>query len=133
MDTANLSGCAICFGEDAAAVWKHQRELKREAVVIDESHFMVRIAGCAACGQRFASLFFERINWTGDDDSMDSFLIPLTAGEAEALIAAGESGVERALHSLQGARRQLVSFFPRPEKRPDQSFVFGPISIPRHD
>jgi hypothetical protein len=55
LDTANLSGCAICFGEDVAAVWKHQRELKRDVVaVIDESHFTVRIAGCP-------------------DDSMDSF------------------------------------------------------------
>jgi hypothetical protein len=87
---------------------------------------MIRIAGCADCGQHFASVFCEPIKWTGGDDSMDSFLLLPFIEETEALIAAGASGIEGSLRHLRGVRRQLVRFIPRPANHPGAGFVTPP-------
>lgn len=57
--------------------------------LVDESHFSLTIKRCEACGQRFAGIFTERIDWHGGEDSMTSNLLPLTDDEADRMLAAG--------------------------------------------
>jgi hypothetical protein len=126
-------GCETCFGESAERAWGYWRALARHAEIVRESHFDVIILGCGVCGQRFASVFCETIDWTGGADPQDCFLIPLTASEAEALVRAGEDGVESALRALAPGRRFLLRSFPREAAEPEVRWLHGPILLPRHD
>lgn len=113
-------------------MWSAAAGHARVAAIVEESHFSVRVVACAACGQRFASVFAERIDWRGGDDPQDWLLVPVSADEAQALIAAGESGVERALAAL-APERHLVRSFPRDAGAPSAAWRTGPLFVPFHD
>jgi hypothetical protein len=130
---ARRSGCATCFGDDAAAVWKNRNALAPAATIADESHFHVRLLRCQACDQLFASVFCETIDWAGGNDPQDSLLIPLTDAEGEEVAGAGADGVERALNALPEERRFLVRTFPRDAAHPEAFWIRRRIWLPRHD
>ncbi len=128
-----MAGCAICFPEDTESAWRARSGLERAAEIADESHFMVSILRCRACGQAFASVFCETIDWAEGNDPQDSFLIPVSAAESEALVRAGEDGVERALLALAPARRYLHRMYPRVAEHPGMHWIDGPVFVPYHD
>ncbi|MFZ9635016.1 MAG: hypothetical protein ACO3EK_14405, partial [Alphaproteobacteria bacterium] len=80
-------GCAACWPEDAAAAWKARDRLGADASVVDESHFIVRILACSACGQRFATVTTEQVDWKDGEDPVQRILIPVTPAEAAAVAA----------------------------------------------
>lgn len=127
-----MAGCGTCCGDDAETVWSHSSALARVAAIVEESHFSVRVVRCASCGQSFASVFCETIDWTGGNDPQDWLLVPLTEGDVATLIAAGEDGVERALAALV-PERYLVRSYPRTGPTPAVGWVHGPVWVPRHD
>lgn len=127
------AGCESCFGDDAAAVWKAHEALERSARVVDDSHFGLSLRRCSACGQRFAAVFCERIDWSGGNDPQDWLQIPIANDEADALVAAGADGGEAVLRRLAPDRRYLARWFDRDADKPEVGFVTGKILVPPHD
>jgi hypothetical protein len=126
-------GCATCFGDDATSAVAHLRSLPRDVCIVEESHFMVRVIACGLCEQQFASVFCERIDWTGGNDPTETLYIPVSRVEVDGLVAAGEAGAERALHALSGPRRFLVRFWPSTVAEAAVTFTTAAVHVPRHD
>ncbi|MFI8458607.1 hypothetical protein [Kitasatospora sp. NPDC085464] len=79
-------GCVKCYGGDAQAVWRGQREgFEHETDVVDGSRFAVDVRRCRGCSQRFVWIFTESVDWMGGDDSRHVTVMPLTAAEATGL------------------------------------------------
>ena len=106
-------GCATCWPADAAAAWKARDRLGEDASVVDESHFIVRILACSACGQRFVTVTTEQIDWKDGEDPVQRILIPVTPAEA-ATIAAGH-GSAASIAAIDQSRRSLVQDWPKGE------------------
>jgi hypothetical protein len=84
-DTAKrpaADGCAACWAEEADAAWAAHRGLTAEARLVDESHFDVALLRCPACGQRFASVFTERIDWVNGEDPQFTVVLHFEAERA---------------------------------------------------
>jgi len=103
-------GCARCTGSDAAAAWAAMRT-ENLGVLVDESHFGVQLLACS-CGQRFAVVFTERIDWQGGEDDQTWLALPVSPGEAAELTASGEAEVPALLGRLGQGRRFMVRSFP---------------------
>ena len=101
--------CDRCIPDDAETAWRTRGDLTATATVCREPHFAVALVACSACGQSFASVFSERIDWRDGNDPQSTLLIPVSAVEARAVESAGDD-VERVLHRL-GARRHLDAYF----------------------
>jgi hypothetical protein len=129
----SVSGCQVCFGDNAKAVWEQQVRLPHFARIVGTSHFSITICGCQQCGQRFVRVFCETVDWVGGNDPQEWHAIPVTDAEAEALVAAGEDGAERAVEKLTPARRILVHSFPADAEGPTDRFASGPLVVPGHD
>ncbi len=103
-------GCARCAGADAAAAWTAM-QAQRLAARVEESHFSVRFTQCS-CGQRFAVVFTERIDWKGGEDDQTWLVLPIRADEHAKLMACGENDVPRLVTEIGRGRRFLVRSFP---------------------
>jgi hypothetical protein len=123
-------GCGVCFGDDAGETWARSAALRRVVALVEESHFSVRVVTCGACGQAFASVFCETIDWRGGNDPQEWLLLPLTSHEAAVLTAA--ENVEGALAAL-APERYLVRSFPSDAEAPAASWRRGRVWVPRHD
>ena len=67
-----MAGCAICF--PAEPVDLPPLDIVRE--LASESHFIVSVKQCASCGQRFVSVFCERIDWARGADPQTRVVVP---------------------------------------------------------
>jgi len=103
-------GCLRCFGSDPAAAWTALRA-EQVGVLIHESHFGVQLLACD-CGQHFAQVFTERIDWHGGEDDQTWLALPIRAGEVAELTACGEAEVTRLLGRFGQGRRFLLRTFP---------------------
>jgi hypothetical protein len=120
-----------CFPDDAEAAWAAVRAHERIDRLIDEPHFSVSTLACRACGQRFADVFCERIDWQDGQDPQSWLIIPISDDETRTLAAAGEPTIARALSSLAPKRRCLeVHHFGGP---PQVRYAAGPYGLPPHD
>lgn len=99
-------GCTRCAGEDGAAAWVALRGEHLRAIAA-ESHFGVDATRCA-CGQRFAIVFLERVDWLRGDDDQTWLALPLTAPESATLDACAADEVPRLLTEFGRTRRFLV-------------------------
>lgn len=109
-------GCAICMPASADAAWAARRSLAHASVLLDESHFIVNILGCPACGQRFLSVFTEEVDWVDGDDSQYWTLLPINLAEAVDLARRGGEQAAGAVHSLAQGRRCLQRSHPKGEE-----------------
>jgi hypothetical protein len=103
-------GCASCVHAEAAAAYDHLLASRAERLV-DESHFDVSLARCS-CGQHFALVFLERIDWVGGEDDQTWLAVALSASEVAELRGTPVSEIESRLHALAWGRRFLARFFP---------------------
>lgn len=103
-------GCQRCAGADADAAWAAARQQRLQRLV-EESHFGITLTQCD-CGQRFAVVFTERIDWQDGEDDQTWLLLPVTADEAAALQACGEADLGAKLTAIGSGRRFLVRSFP---------------------
>ncbi|MFZ5439051.1 MAG: hypothetical protein ACOZQL_03535 [Myxococcota bacterium] len=104
------SGCSRCFGDDAATAWTASRTARLRALV-EESHFSLQLTACP-CGQRFVSVFTERIDWQGGEDDQTWLVVPVTAEESARLETLAEGELARAVTECARGRRFLVRSFP---------------------
>jgi hypothetical protein len=120
-------GCKACFQGDAEKVW-NARQFDSLARLVDDSHFSITIMACAWCGQRCVKTFTEFVDWSGGDDSQYWYLIPITADEADQLVAQGEKVDTKQIDAMSAGRRVLQADFPTgKEKR--IHWANGPILI----
>lgn len=103
-------GCSQCFGEDADLAWTASRTVRLDALV-EESHFSLRLTACA-CGQRFLTVFTERIDWRGGEDDQTWLSVPVSEPECEQLEQASEDARPALLSALASGRRFITRSFP---------------------
>lgn len=113
VDARERFGCEQCCPAEPEAAWEARRGLARVAELVDESHFHVMILACDGCGQRFVSVFTERIDWVDGDDPQHSMLLPLTPEEADGLAQAPVPLSEARLNALGPGRRCLIHDYPK--------------------
>lgn len=105
--------------------------LLEEARLVDESHFLVKIRACRACGQKFLWVFTEQIDIRGGNDPQCWSVLPIEREEADAMIAAGAAldleGVSRLGLRRRFLRDEGSTLGPR-----ICGYVFGPLIGP-HD
>jgi hypothetical protein len=107
-------GCSACSGEDAEAAWRHYHAggLVIDAWLVQESHFVVNLRHCSACGQGFVWVFTESVDWRGGEDPQHRVVLPVTPDEMTALARQGERVDLAALGALGTGRRYLVTDWP---------------------
>lgn len=84
-------------------------------MLIDDSHFIVRVARCGVCGRAWLSVFTESIDWTGGDDSQRWMYTPLSEEEVGTIRAMSEQagGVSEAdLMKFGKGERTLIRDWP---------------------
>ena len=107
-------GCAKCWPASADNAYRVTPGLSRVTELIDDSHYIVRVVSCAACGQRFLTVFTEMIDWDDGEDPCSRRRAPLTAQEAESL--SGEPSAQQ-LTALVGNRKCLAFDWPKDKPR----------------
>jgi len=103
-------GCNTCWPADAREAWKGIKILERGRVFIDESHFLVDIRTCPACGQRFLWVMTELIDWQDGEDPIERTVLPLTDEEIAQLDSRGETGLDEALLNTLGRGRRCLRY-----------------------
>lgn len=103
-------GCERCFGEDAALAWKAS-QATRLRTFDQESHFGLHLTACS-CGQRFVTVFTERIDWVGGEDDQTWLVLPVRDEESDRLEASPSDAVPGLVTAMGQGRRFLVRSFP---------------------
>ena len=98
-------GCDHCFGKDADAAWTAS-QARRLSTPVQESHFSVHLTQCA-CGQRFATVFTERVDWANGEDDQTWLVVHVGEDEAKRIETAWE-----AVEEIARGRRFLLRTFP---------------------
>src|SRR4051812_26277099 len=57
--------------------------LTRRETLSCESHEGIDLWSCPGCGRLFAKYWWETIDWSGGDDELRRYWLPLTAEEAD--------------------------------------------------
>jgi len=103
-------GCTLCLNDNATVAWEASGQQEHGAL-IEESHFSVRVAGCA-CGTAFVQVFCERVDWGGGDDDQTWLRVPVSgaaeAGARAAIAARGDAGLSSLLSRMARHQRFLV-------------------------
>ncbi len=105
-------GCDACWPASAQRALEARQALEAQHHLVDESHYSVRLLACRGCGQRFVSVFTERIDWTHGNDPQEYQLAPISGDEAAELIAAGESITEESIEQAARERYVLLHRYP---------------------
>ena len=116
-------GCTKCFGLEPSTAWAASQE-ERLSSPVQESHFGVHLSRCE-CGQRFATVFTERIDWAHGEDDQTWLVVYVSAGEQVKIEAEPASVAE-----IARDRRFLVRAFPSGGELfvrwRDSGFAIGP-------
>jgi hypothetical protein len=123
-------GCMRCFGDDAATAWQATQGRRRRSLV-EEPHFGVHISECD-CGQAFAVVFTERIDFRDGDDEQDWLVVPLTPDDRSQLSAARGSRISQLITEFGRERRFLVRNH-APGAPVSAWWRDGGLAIGRHD
>lgn len=78
-------GCDSCWPESAEDAYDASRELQTTMILVEESHYIVRVVGCGSCGQRFLTVFTELIDWEDGEDPCSRRRLPLTERQSQML------------------------------------------------
>jgi len=129
---AGAGGCP-CTGENAEAARRAIRTGERASTLVDESHFMVSVRRCRACGQTFLQAFCERVDWADGDDPQAWVYIPIDDDEREALRKFDARVSEDELRRVVSRpRRFLHEDSPKGAPR-TLAWVAGIPAFPAHD
>jgi len=100
------TGCARCFGADAAVAWSAIRS-GRSSSLISELRSGVDLETCT-CGQQFAVVFTERVNYLEGEDEMTWLALPISRAERARLVGSDPSQVPGMLVGIDASRRFLA-------------------------
>ena len=126
----NSFGCPQCSPAAADEAWAAVREFDNVAHLVEESHFSVSIRACPACGQRFADVFTERIDWVNGEDPQSCVVVPITAEESDQLTTSG--GNVRLIETFGRNRRYLRWNYPSDQGQ-SVGWAEGNLWIGPHD
>jgi hypothetical protein len=104
-------GCEQCYAEDLdPSVAPDHTRYASDPGLENNSHFIVSLRRCKACGQRFISIFTEYVDWElSEDDQYETFM-PLTEQEATELVDGARTVFS--VGELGATRRYLQSDWP---------------------
>ena len=123
----------ICLGDDCLAARDALRKAEHVVMLVDESHFGVSILRCVRCGQRFLSLFCERVDWAGSDDPQTRVVVPVSENEAARLQVENVAADENAILDIVGNERRFL-YHDMPKGAAETlAWKTGLLSIPGHD
>ncbi len=105
-------GCDRCWPSAADAAWAARNGLTFEGKLVDDSHYGLSIRSCPVCHQRFMTIFQEVVDWVGGDDAQYWKTCPITAEEADKLIARKSDLHEFSDPDLNSKRPWLHADFP---------------------
>lgn len=121
-----------CNDPDPAKAMAAVRACPCVVTLRDESHFIVTLRRCEACGGHFLTLFCERVDWADGDDPQTRMVVPLAGEEAERLRALSPFDESHALRRLAGPRRFLYHDMPKGAGE-TLEWRTGPLFVPAHD
>jgi hypothetical protein len=127
----DTSSC-LCFSPDTAAAMATIRKSPSVAQLHDDSHFIVTLRRCDACGGQFLSLFCERVDWADGDDPQTRVMVPVNPEEAAQLRALAPFDEGHAMRILSGTRRFLYHDMPKGAGE-TLEWRTGAFFIPAHD
>lgn len=130
--TAYSAGCPFCWPESADAAWQCRQHLLDTRILIDESHFRVRLMCCPHCSQAFLSVFTEVVDWLEGNDEQEWTFLPLTVEEAAVLLQQNSPLEDDKINALGKARRSLRYCFPHQESNSGARWSTG-IRVGMHD
>jgi hypothetical protein len=123
-------GCTICLPPDANDARSARAGLTAVTTLIDEAHYIVSLAACPRCRQRFVSVFTETIDWVNGEDPQRWTIMPISESDAVDLVSYGPRLQNVHLTALP-ARRSLLVEHPS-EADVTARWSFG-IEIRHHD
>ncbi|MEM8982267.1 MAG: hypothetical protein AAGC71_04520 [Pseudomonadota bacterium] len=86
-NTLNASvGCSRCWSTDAVSAWSLIKSVPIETYLIDESHYIVSLRRCSACGQGYLQVTTETVDWDNGDDPIFRTIVPLSEMEQRRLL-----------------------------------------------
>lgn len=103
-------GCLQCMGLDQADNAFSALTKTALTTLVSESHFSVRLTQCA-CGQAFAVVFTEIIDWKDGEDDQTWLAMPVTSDEVLTLKKTTEDELPGYL-AARNTRRFLVRHLP---------------------
>lgn len=105
-------GCASCWPADANSAAVAVRNTKTRVCLADESHFVLAIRACDACGQRFLFCFTEFIDWAAGDDPQYITYLPLSIVESQELELLDDRAFAARSKAIGVGRRSLQIDYP---------------------
>ncbi|MFO1030798.1 MAG: hypothetical protein U1F60_06955 [Planctomycetota bacterium] len=110
MPTFFQFGCDRCQGADAGIAWESGRR-RHVHSLIDESHYGIAITACD-CGQHFAKVFTERIDWVGGEDDQTWLLLPVLPAEVLQLQQCPVAELRAVVTRIGEGRRFVMHWYP---------------------
>ena len=132
VDTAGHRNRCDCVHADAkVAIAVRDQYVDRQSLVSD-SHFSVSVCRCSLCGQGFARVFCETIDWVDGNDPQDILRIPISQAERFRLIERGEEVYDSDLTGLTPERRYLI-YGIHAQAKGMVAWRTGRVWVPMHD
>jgi chorismate-pyruvate lyase len=124
-------GCATCWPDDAltASTWTPAGNAAE--TLVDDSHFMVHLAQCDLCGQRYVSIFCETIDWAHGNDPQTSIRFAVTDQHAGELRTCDDRSIGRALARIGSTTRRIEAWWPS-NGSTSPHWAEGPFRLPPH-
>lgn len=106
-------GCCHCYHASAQDMWARWPSFREIARLLDDSHDIVRLVACPACGQRYVAVTTEFVDWDDGEDPIYRSIVPVTPGESDHLASQGASVDYRLIELLGSDRRHLKTAWPK--------------------
>ena len=123
-------GCKGCWSADAKAAWEVIKTVPIQERLIDESHYIVLVRGCPACGQHYLQVTTETIDWDDGEDPIYGTVVPVDEAARHRLTTADPLGTD-VIEGVGVGRRSLKYDFPKGQE-PSVYWSRG-VRVGQHD
>lgn len=118
-----------CRADDPSVAHATLRKCEGLDRLVDRSHYTVDILRCRACGQLYAYVWVERVEFAKEDDSDCTVYLPITEDGARQLREAGDRvGTTELARAYTGTRYLMDSYLP--PRLPTVAWYEGSLLIP---
>lgn len=123
-------GCKACWSADVDAAWEVIKTVPVHERLIDESHYMVLLRHCQACGQHYLQVTTETVDFYDGEDPIYRTVVPIDEAERQRLLAAAPLRTD--VIERIGVDRQALKYDLPKGQEPSVYWVVG-VRVGRHD